>query len=405
MFVKANKRFIVTIVPTQKALSQLEADAPHSLVVRFGADRPLKMDAGVDLGPLQIAYQTYGTLNPAKSNAILICHALTGDQHVASTHPITGKPGWWEVMIGPGKPIDTDRYFVIASNVVGGCMGTTGPASTNPATGRAFGLDLPLVTIRDMVRAQAMLIDHLGIESLFAVIGGSMGGMQVLQWAASYPERVFAAMPIATAAKHSSQNIAFHEVGRQAVMADPEWHNGRYLDAGDIPTKGLAVARMAAHITYLSQEALQRKFGRKFQDRAAPTFSFDADFQIENYLRYQGTSFVDRFDANSYLYVTRACDYFDLAEDYGGSLAAAFKGTKTRFCVVSFDSDWLYPTSASRAIVHALNAAAASVSFVEINTDRGHDAFLLNVPEFFATTRGFLDAAARARGIAPAAKG
>ena len=405
MFVKANKRFIVTIVPTQKALSQLEADAPHSLVVRFGADRPLKMDAGVDLGPLQIAYQTYGTLNPAKSNAILICHALTGDQHVASTHPITGKPGWWEVMIGPGKPIDTDRYFVIASNVVGGCMGTTGPASTNPATGRAFGLDLPLVTIRDMVRAQAMLIDHLGIESLFAVIGGSMGGMQVLQWAASYPERVFAAMPIATAAKHSSQNIAFHEVGRQAVMADPEWRDGHYLDFGVNPTKGLAVARMAAHITYLSQEALQRKFGRKFQDRAAPTFSFDADFQIENYLRYQGTSFVDRFDANSYLYVTRACDYFDLAEDYGGSLAAAFKGTKTRFCVVSFDSDWLYPTSASRAIVHALNAAAASVSFVEINTDRGHDAFLLNVPEFFATTRGFLDAAARARGIAPAAKG
>ena len=303
-------------------------------------------------------------------------------------------------MVGPGKPIDTDRYFVIASNVVGGCMGTTGPASINPATGRVWGLDLPLVTIRDMVRAQAMLIDHLGIDTLFAVIGGSMGGMQVLQWAASYPSRVFAAMPIATAAKHSSQNIAFHEVGRQAVMADPEWKQGRYLDAGASPTKGLAVARMAAHITYLSEEALQRKFGRKYQDRAAPTFSFDADFQIENYLRYQGTSFVDRFDANSYLYVTRACDYFDLAEDYGGTLAAAFKGSKTRFCVVSFDSDWLYPTSASRAIVHALNAAAASVSFVEIETDRGHDAFLLNVPDFIATTRGFLEAAARARGIA-----
>jgi homoserine O-acetyltransferase/O-succinyltransferase len=405
-FVKANSIFvakaIVTIVPNQKALSQLEADAPHSLVARFGADQPLKMDAGVDLGPLQIAYQTYGTLNAAKSNAVLICHALTGDQHVASTHPITGKPGWWEVMVGPGKPIDTDRYFVIASNVVGGCMGTTGPASINPATGRAWGLDLPLVTIRDMVRAQAMLIDHLGIETLFAVIGGSMGGMQVLQWAASYPSRVFAAMPIATAAKHSSQNIAFHEVGRQAVMADPEWKQGRYLDAGASPTKGLAVARMAAHITYLSEEALQRKFGRKFQDRAAPTFSFDADFQIENYLRYQGTSFVDRFDANSYLYVTRACDYFDLAEDYGGTLAAAFKGSKTRFCVVSFDSDWLYPTSASRAIVHALNAAAASVSFVEIDSDRGHDAFLLNVPDFIATTRGFLEAAARARGLSPA---
>jgi homoserine O-acetyltransferase len=327
---------------------------------------------------------------------------LTGDQHVANAHPITGKPGWWQTMVGPGRPIDTNRYFVISSNVVGGCMGTTGPASLNPATGRAYGLDLPVVTVRDMVRAQAMLIDHLGIETLFCVAGGSMGGMQVLQWAASYPDRVFAAMPIATAAKHSSQNIAFHEVGRQAVMADPNWCKGRYLDEGVQPHKGLAVARMAAHITYLSDEALQRKFGRKLQEREAPTFSFDADFQIENYLRYQGMSFVDRFDANSYLYVTRACDYFDLAADYGGSLAKAFKGTKTRFCVVSFNSDWLYPTAASRAIVHALNAGGASVSFVDIETDRGHDAFLLNVPEFIATSRGFLDAAARARGLPPA---
>lgn len=389
----------MTIIQNSKAVSQLEADAPHSHVVRFDAPQPLKMDAGVALSPLSIAYQTYGTLNADKSNAILICHALTGDQHVANIHPVTGKPGWWQIMVGPGRPIDTDRYFVIASNVVGGCMGTTGPASLNPATGRAYGLDLPLVTIRDMVRAQAMLIDYLGIDTLFGVIGGSMGGMQVLQWAASYPERVFSAMPIATAAKHSSQNIAFHEVGRQAIMADPEWRNGRYLDFATSPTKGLAVARMAAHITYLSDEALQRKFGRKLQDRAAPTFSFSADFQIENYLRYQGASFVDRFDANSYLYVTRACDYFDLADDYNGTLALAFKGTKTRFCVVSFSSDWLYPTSASRAIVHALNAAGASVSFVDIESDRGHDAFLLEVPEFFATTRGFLDAAARARGL------
>ena len=389
----------MTIIQNSKAVSQLEADAPHSHVVRFDAAQPLKMDAGVALSPLSIAYQTYGTLNADKSNAILICHALTGDQHVANIHPVTGKPGWWQIMVGPGRPIDTDRYFVIASNVVGGCMGTTGPASLNPASGRAYGLDLPLVTIRDMVRAQAMLIDYLGIDTLFGVIGGSMGGMQVLQWAASYPERVFSAMPIATAAKHSSQNIAFHEVGRQAIMADPEWRNGCYLDFATSPTKGLAVARMAAHITYLSDEALQRKFGRKLQDRAAPTFSFSADFQIENYLRYQGASFVDRFDANSYLYVTRACDYFDLADDYNGTLALAFKGTKTRFCVVSFSSDWLYPTSASRAIVHALNAAGASVSFVDIESDRGHDAFLLEVPEFFATTRGFLDAAARARGL------
>ena len=389
-------------VSASKTAGLREVDAPNSLVVHFGADRPLKMDAGVSLSPLTIAYQTYGELNAEKSNAILVCHALTGDQHVANEHPITGKAGWWHTMVGPGRPIDTNRYFVIASNVVGGCMGTTGPASFNPATGRPYGLDLPIVTIKDMVRAQAMLIDHLGIDMLFCVAGGSMGGMQVLQWVATFPDRVFSAMPIATAARHSSQNIAFHEVGRQAVMADPDWRQGRYLEEGVIPTKGLAVARMAAHITYLSDEALQSKFGRKLQDRSAPTFSFDADFQIENYLRYQGTSFVDRFDANSYLYVTRACDYFDLAADYGGSLAYAFKGSKSRFCVVSFNSDWLYPTQASRAIVHALNAGGASVSFVDIETDRGHDAFLLETPEFIATSRGFLDAAARARGIAPA---
>lgn len=392
----------VQIVPVSKAAGLREVDAPNSLVVHFSAGRPLQMDAGVSFSPLTIAYQTYGELNASKSNAILVCHALTGDQHVANTHPITGKAGWWHTMVGPGRPVDTNRYFVIASNVVGGCMGTTGPASLNPATGRPYGLDLPVVTIKDMVRAQAMLIDHLGIDMLFCIVGGSMGGMQVLQWVASFPDRVFSAMPIATAARHSSQNIAFHEVGRQAVMADPDWRQGRYLEEGVIPTKGLAVARMAAHITYLSDEALQSKFGRKLQDRSAPTFSFDADFQIENYLRYQGTSFVDRFDANSYLYVTRACDYFDLAADYGGSLAHAFKGSKSRFCVVSFNSDWLYPTQASRAIVHALNAGGASVSFVDIETDRGHDAFLLETPELIATSRGFLDAAARARGIAPA---
>ncbi len=268
----------VQFAPASKAAGLREVDAPRSLVAHFGADTPLKMDAGVSLGPLTIAYQTYGELNADKSNAILVCHALTGDQHVANQHPITGKPGWWHTMVGPNRPIDTNRYFVIASNVVGGCMGTTGPASLNPATGRPYGLDLPIVTIKDMVFAQAMLIDRLGIATLFCVAGGSMGGMQVLQWVASFPERVFAAMPIATAAKHSSQNIAFHEVGRQAVMADPDWRQGRYLEEGVIPTKGLAVARMAAHITYLSDEALQSKFGRKLQDRSAPTFSFDAVF-------------------------------------------------------------------------------------------------------------------------------
>jgi homoserine O-acetyltransferase len=376
-----------------------EAENPRSHVARFGPDRPLKLDAGVELAPFQIAYQTYGTLNSTRSNAVLICHALTGDQHVANVHPVTGKPGWWETMVGPGKPIDTDRYFTICPNVVGACMGTTGPASISSRTGRPYGLEFPVVTIRDIVRAQAMLLDHLGIDSLFAVAGGSMGGMQVLQWAASYPDRVFAALPIACATRHSAQNIAFHEVGRQAVMADPEWRGGRYLAEGANPRRGLAVARMAAHITYLSDAALHRKFGRRFQDRVNPTFSFDADFEVESYLRHQGSSFVERFDANSYLYLTRAMDYFDLAADYDGVLAEAFRGTKTRFCVISFTSDWLFPTVDSRAIVHALNASSARVSFAEIVTDKGHDAFLLDEPELFAIVRGFLGSAGSARGL------
>jgi len=377
-----------------------EAETPHSLVARFGADKPLKLDAGVDLSPFQIAYQTYGTLDVERSNAVLICHALTGDQHVANVHPVTGKVGWWETMVGPGRPVDTERYFVICPNVVGGCMGTTGPGSAAPQSGVPWGLEFPVITIRDMVRAQAMLLDHLGIGSLFAVAGGSMGGMQVLQWAASYPERVFAALPIACSTRHSAQNIAFHEVGRQAVMADPEWRQGRYLVEGANPRRGLAVARMGAHITYLSDAALHRKFGRRFQDRNNPTFSFDADFEVESYLRHQGITFVERFDANSYLYLTRAMDYFDLAADYDGVVANAFKGAQTRFCVISFTSDWLFPTSDSRAIVHALNAAGARVSFAEITTDKGHDAFLLDEPELFAIVRGFLDSAAAARGVA-----
>ena len=378
-----------------------EANNPASPVVRFPASQGLALDAGPTLAPFQIAYQTYGTLNADRSNAVLVCHALTGDQHAANSHPVTGKPGWWSVMVGPGKPIDTDRYFVIASNVIGGCMGSTGPASIEDGTGRVYGLDLPVVTIRDMVRAQARLVDYLGIETLFCIAGGSMGGMQVLQWLASFPERVFCALPIATASKHSAQNIAFHEVGRQAVMADPEWRGGRYRDVDAHPVKGLAVARMAAHITYLSESALQRKFGRTLQNRLAPTFSFDADFRIESYLRYQGSSFVDRFDANSYLYMTRACDYFDLAADYDGRLADAFRRATARVCVVSFTSDWLYTTAEARAIVHALNAAALPVSFVEIATDKGHDAFLVDEPEFLKTTRGFLESAAIVRGLAP----
>ncbi len=381
-------------------LARRQADEPAGEVAHFGPDEPLLLDAGVSLAPFQIGYKTYGTLNADRSNAVLVCHALTGDQHVASDNPVTGKPGWWEIMIGPGKPVDTDRYFVICSNVRGGCMGTTGPASTDPATGQPHGLSLPLITIPDMVRAQAMLVKRLGIDSLFCVLGGSMGGMQVLQWATQYRDMVFSAMPIATAARHSAQNIALHEVGRQAIMADPEWRGGRYLTEDTRPSAGLAVARMAAHITYLSDAALHRKFGRRFQDRDSPTFSFDADFQVESYLRYQGEAFVERFDANSYLYVTRAMDYFDIAAEHGGSLAKAFAGTKTRFCVVSFTSDWLFPTAGSRAVVHALNAAGASVSFAEIVSDKGHDAFLLDEPELFAITRGFLASAARARGIA-----
>jgi homoserine O-acetyltransferase len=383
---------------TDNSVRLAQITNPQSHIVHFNEKLPL--DCGSGLEQFSIAYQTYGELNAAKSNLVLVCHALTGDQHVANLHPVTGKPGWWETMVGPGKPIDTNRYFVLCANVLGGCMGSTGPSSTNPATGNPYGPDFPVITVRDMVRAQARLLDHLGIADVLCVLGGSMGGMQVLEWAASYKDRVFSAVPIACSARHSSQNIAFHEVGRQAVMADPDWCQGRYLEEGKNPRKGLAVARMAAHITYLSDAALHRKFGRNLQDREKVAFGFDADFQVESYLRYQGLSFVDRFDANSYLYITRAMDYFDIAADHEGVLANAFRGTRTRFCLVSFTSDWLFPTEGSREIVHALNAVAAKVSFVEIKSDKGHDAFLLHEPELFDTIRGFLSAAARKRGIA-----
>ncbi|HUN52847.1 MAG TPA: homoserine O-acetyltransferase, partial [Candidatus Sulfotelmatobacter sp.] len=376
------------------------ATTAPGMSVRLGIERPLRLDCGAELGPFTVAYQTYGRLDSQKKNAVLICHALTGDQYVASTHPVTGKPGWWPYMVGPGKVLDTNRYFIICANVLSGCMGTAGPKEIDPQTGKPWGLNFPVITIADMVRAQALLLDHLGIEDLFCVIGGSMGGMQVLQWAASYPARVFAAVPIASAAKHSAQNIAFHEVGRQAIMADPNWRGGNYLLEGTNPSAGLAVARMANHITYLSEAALHRKFGRNLQNRERITYGFEADFQVESYLRHQGITFVDRFDANSYLYITRAMDYFDLAAEYGGVLAKAFTGTRTRFCVVSFTSDWLFPTRENRAIVHALNAAAANVSFVEIETDKGHDAFLLDEPELFKMLAGFLNGAAEQRGLA-----
>jgi homoserine O-acetyltransferase len=379
-----------------------EALNPSSPIVVFPESEPLKLESGQIIAPLTVAYQTYGTLNVDKSNAILVCHALTGDQYAASKHPVTGKPGWWDALVGPGKPVDTDRFFVICPNILGGCMGSTGPVSTNPKTGKPYGLDFPVITIGDMVDAQVRLIDHLGIDRLFSVIGGSMGGMQVLEWVTRQTKRVATAIPIATAPWHSAQNIAFHEVGRQAVMADPDWRGGNYHEAGVVPKNGLGVARMAAHITYLSEKALQGKFGRNLQDRDARSFSFDADFKIESYLRHQGSTFVDRFDANSYLYITRAMDYFDLESAHGGKLANAFFGTETQFCVVSFTSDWLYPTRDSKAIVNAMNAVAANVSFVEIESDKGHDAFLLEEPEFHATVRGFLNAAATKRGLTPA---
>jgi len=358
---------------------------------------PLPLDSGESLNGVQVAYKTWGQLNAAKSNAIMICHALTADQFAVEDHPVTGKPGWWQHLVGPGKLIDTDRYFVICSNVLGGCMGTTGPSSLNPATGKPYGLSLPVITLADMVRTQARLVDHLGIDKLLAVIGGSMGGMQVLQWAADYPDRVIAAAPIATASRHTPQNIAFHEVGRQAVMADPAWADGNYYETGARPEKGLAVARMAAHITYLSENSLNRKFGRNLQEREKVGFSFDADFQIESYLRYQGRSFVDRFDANSYLYITRAMDYFDLSR--GTTLADTYRDCKARFLLASFTTDWLYPTVESRHIVRALHASGADVSFVEIESDKGHDAFLLDEPEFFDVLGGWLNSVAAEQAI------
>jgi homoserine O-acetyltransferase len=376
--------------------SQTLPETPHQSVT---FPEGLTLDCGRHLKTLTLAYRTYGALNPARSNAILICHALTGDQYVAEPNPETGKPGWWNMLVGPGKPVDTDKYFVVCTNVLGGCMGSTGPRSPHEEDPeRPWGTDFPPVTINDMVRAQKIFIDHLGITRLFAVIGGSMGGMQVLSWAALYPAQVFAAVPVAAAAYHSAQNIAFHEIGRQAIAADPFFYGGRYWSEGVRPERGLAVARMTAHITYVSEEALTRKFGRKLQ--AASELSALSDrFEVESYLQYQGSSFVRRFDANSYLTITRAMDLFDLAAEHGGLLADAFKGSKTRFLLVSFSSDWLFPTAQSRSIARALNHVAANVSFVEIKSDKGHDAFLLDEPDFHRTLRGFLSGCAEHAGL------
>ncbi|QZH75407.1 MAG: homoserine O-acetyltransferase [Erythrobacter sp.] len=364
---------------TAQSVSFRKAVLPH----------PLPLDSGRELAGVEIAYETYGELAADRGNAILVFHALTGDQFLASTHPVTGKPGWWERMVGPGKPIDTDRFQVICANVLGSCMGSTGPASAGE-DGTAYAMRFPVITIRDMVRAQMALLDVLGIDVLHALVGGSMGGMQALSCAANFPARTRRVLAIATTARHSAQNIAFHEVGRQAIMADPAWQGGDYY-GGKTPDKGLSVARMAAHITYLSEAGLTEKFGRRLQDRDAKSFGFDADFQVESYLRHQGISFTDRFDANSYLYITRAMDYFDLAEEAGGRLADAFRAASdTRFCLVSFDTDWLYTTADMREVVHALNAIAAPVSFVELSAPYGHDSFLLDVPALDRVVKGFI---------------
>ena len=354
-------------------------------------DKPLKLDCGKTISNFPLAYETYGKLNEKKNNAILAFHALTGDQYASGINPITNKEGWWNYLLGPGKAIDTEKYFVICANVIGGCMGSYGPSSIDSSTNKPFGTNFPVITINDMVNAQYHLLEFFKIEKLFSVIGGSMGGMQVLQFVSNFPNKTHTAVPIACTASHSAQNIALNELGRQSIMADNNWSNGFYEENKKSPDKGLAVARMAAHITYLSKQGLQEKFGRNLQERSDLKFGFDADFQIESYLRYQGSVFVDRFDANSYLYITRAMDYFDLTKQFGGNLSKAFKDTKTKFFVISFTSDWLYPTSENKDIVIALNAIGADVGFVEIKTDKGHDSFLLDVPDFLSTIKNYLN--------------
>ena len=354
-------------------------------------EKTLKLDCGKEISNFPLAYETYGNLNEKKDNAILIFHALTGDQYASGINPITKKEGWWNYAVGPGKSFDTDKFFVICANVIGGCMGSYGPGTIDPLTNKPIGTNFPVITINDMVNAQYNLLDYFKIEKLFAVAGGSMGGMQVLQFVSNFPNKARVALPIACTASHSAQNIAFNELGRQAIMSDSNWKEGLYDEKSSNPDKGLAVARMAAHITYLSKQGLQEKFGRNLQERSDLKFGFDADFQIESYLRYQGSVFVDRFDANSYLYITRAMDYFDLTKQFNGNLSKAFKDTKTKFFIISFTSDWLYPTSENKDIVIALNAIGADVGFVEIKTDKGHDSFLLDVPDFLSTIKNYLN--------------
>ncbi|MDC3184362.1 homoserine O-acetyltransferase [Pelagibacteraceae bacterium] len=351
----------------------------------------LKLESGDIINSFKLAFKTFGKLNTDKSNAILVCHALTGDQYVTGNNPITGREGWWSRMVGPNKPIDTNKFFVICSNVLGGCAGSTGPKELLNGSDVAYGGNFPSVTIKDMVKAQSLLIESLNIEKLFSVIGGSMGAMQALQWAIDFPDKILNIIHIAGALKHSAQNIAFHEVGRQAIMSDPIWKNGKYFENNEVPERGLSVARMIAHITYLSENAMHRKFGRKLQSRDIISFGFEADFQVESYLRYQGKSFVERFDANSYLYLTRAMDYFDHDETFRKNIEFSHNpNNHLKYLIVSFTSDWLFPTIESKMIVNQLNSLSREVSFLEIDTDKGHDSFLLEEPQLDDVIKGFL---------------
>lgn len=354
-----------------------------------------RMDCGVTLTQVSIAYEMYGTMNADASNVILVEHAFTGDAHAAGISDEDGRPGWWDLMIGPGKAFDTDRFCVICSNVLSGCKGTTGPASINPETGRPYGMSFPVTTISDMVRLQRALLDVLGVKKLLCVAGGSMGGMQVLEWAVSYPEDVHSAIPIATTARHSAQQIAFNEVARQSIMVDPAWNQGDYYGS-EAPKRGLAVARMVGHITYMSDESMREKFGRRLRGQGMVDANEEYIFEVESYLRYRGSQFVGRFDANSYIYITRALDTFDLFES---QKLVRLDPSSTRFLVISFTSDWLYPSYQSQEVVNLLRAANHDIAYVELTSNYGHDAFLVDVAQQTDVIRGFLNSVSRNLGL------
>ena len=359
-------------------------------VVLFTEDNPLVLDSGETLAPVEVAFETYGERSASDSNVVVICHALTGDANAAGHHGDPTHPGWWDTLIGPGKPVDTDRLFVVSSNLLGGCQGTTGPSSINPATGTPYGLQFPLFTVSDLVKVQRALLAHLGITHILAAVGGSLGGMQVLQWALDYPDEVEHGIVVCATARLSAQNIAFSAVARAAIMNDPDFADGKYYATGKGPDHGLSVARMMAHITYLSEESMRQKFGRRIQDREEPRFDLGVDFQVESYLQHQGKVFLDRFDANSYLYLTRVMDYFDLFAD-PEVVRTRLAEVKTKFLVLSFDTDWRFDTAHSRGIVRTLTAHRVPVTFREITSPHGHDSFLLDVPEYHKTVSAYLN--------------